>query len=314
MTACANACTDGQPGQRLADSALGGTEIRAIDHLVLPVTTLALARSRLTALGFTVAPDARHPFGTGNCCVFFKNSTYLEPITIMDRNAADLAAAERVVFVRRIKRFTERRGEGFAMVALTSEDAEADHIVFEKAGIADGSTYHFVRDATLPDGEEREIGVALAYADFPAAPDAAFFACQHLAKEILFQPEYLEHPNGVLGVSTIVAVTERPRDFAPFLATATGNEVSDSENGSQADLDGQNIAIVTPEEFQARYDVAPPNPRRGMLFSAFELEVLEIERAAGYAGRGAKRHADRIVVPAAPGLGAVIAFRGTPSG
>ena len=68
--------------------------MRAIDHLVLPVTTLTLARSRLTSLGFTVAPDARHPFGTGNCCVFFKNRTYLEPITILDRNATDLAAAE----------------------------------------------------------------------------------------------------------------------------------------------------------------------------------------------------------------------------
>ena len=89
-----------------------------IDHLVLPVTTLALARSRLTGLGFTVAPDARHPFGTGNCCVFFENRTYFEPITILDRAAADIAAAEGVFFVRRIKRFTERQGEGFAMLAL----------------------------------------------------------------------------------------------------------------------------------------------------------------------------------------------------
>ena len=69
--------------------------MRSIDHLVLPVTTLTLARSRLTSLGFTVAPDAQHPFGTGNCCVFFKDRTYLEPITIVDRTAADMAAAER---------------------------------------------------------------------------------------------------------------------------------------------------------------------------------------------------------------------------
>jgi hypothetical protein len=278
------------------------------------VTTLTLARSRLTSLGFTVAPDARHPFGTGNCCVFFRNSTYLEPITILDRNASDIAASEGLVFIKRIKRFTERRGEGFAMVALGSEDAEADRAAFAKAGIGEGDVYRFSRNATLADGEEREIGVALAYADFPAAPDATFFACQHLAKDVLFQPNYLEHPNGAVGVSAIVAVAEKPQDFAPFVAKATGQEPHDAETEVQVDAGGQSIAIVTPENFRARYDVEPPNPRRGMLFAAFELQVLEIERAAGYAGRSAKRQADRIVVPAAPGLGAVIAFRSAPSG
>ena len=46
-----------------------------------------------------------------------------------------------------------------------------------------------------------------------------------------------------------------------------------------------------------------------MLFAAFEVKVLELDRAARYAGRAAKRHEERIVVPAAPGLGAVVAFR-----
>ncbi|HWT31341.1 MAG TPA: VOC family protein, partial [Propylenella sp.] len=71
-----------------------------------------LARSRLTSLGFNVAPDARHPFGTGNALVFFADRSFLEPITIVDRGAADMAAAEGFFFVRRIKRYTERQGEG----------------------------------------------------------------------------------------------------------------------------------------------------------------------------------------------------------
>jgi len=294
---------------------LGGSGIRAIDHLVLPVTTLPLARSRLTSLGFTVAPDARHPFGTGNCCVFFKNQTYLEPITILDRNATDTAASEGLIFVKRIKRFTERRGEGFAMVALASEDAEADHRAFEKAGISDGEVYRFTRKATLADGEEREIGVTLANADFPAAPDAAFFACQHHAKDVLFQPQYLEHPNGVTGVSAVVAVAEKPDDFRALLGKLIGDEhVRAVDKGLEADLAEQRLFLMTPENFRGRYDLDSPSPRRGMLFAAFELQVLEIERAASCAGRNARRHADRIVVPAAPGLGAVIVFKSAQSG
>jgi hypothetical protein len=284
--------------------------IRAIDHLVLPVTTLSLARSRLTRLGFTVAPDARHPFGTGNCCVFFKDRTYLEAITLIDRAAADMAAAERNVFVRRIKRFSERQGEGFAMVALTSNDADADRAAFEKAGIGGGPIYRFSRTAELPDGTESEIGVALAHAEFPASADAAFFACQHFAKDVLFNADYLDHPNGVTGISAVTAVAENPADFHMLLTGVTGRRTLRSTSpGIEAGNKKTRFLILTPAGFRARYDLDPPNPRRGMLFAAFDLTVLELDRAAGYAGRGAKRHDDRIVVPPGPGLHAVMSFR-----
>ena len=50
---------------------------RALDHLVLPTTSLAVARDRLTTLGFTVAPDGVHPFGTVNCCIYLADGTFL---------------------------------------------------------------------------------------------------------------------------------------------------------------------------------------------------------------------------------------------
>ena len=82
--------------------------------------------------------------------------------------------------------------------------------------------YRFTRKATLPDGAEREIGFALAYTDFSPAPDATFFACQHLAKDVLFQPAYVDHPNGARGVSAVVAVAEDPAEFLPIVSGATG--------------------------------------------------------------------------------------------
>jgi hypothetical protein len=283
--------------------------MRGIDHLVLPVTTLSLARTRLTALGFNVAPDARHPFGTGNACVFFANRSYLEPITILDRGAADLAAAEGLFFVKRIKRFTERQGEGFAMAALKSADAEADAAAFERAGIGAG-TFRFARPATQPDGSEREIGVALAYAEAGEAPDATFFACQHLAADALFQPDFLAHPNGATGVAAITAVAKNPADFRRLLTGATGQrELRGTPMGIEALVGGQSIAILTRAGFVARYGVAAPDPRRGLLFAALDLAVDDLEQAARFAGPNALHGDARIVVPAAPGLGAVLAFR-----
>jgi hypothetical protein len=273
-----------------------------------------LARSRLTNLGFTVAADAVHPFGTGNCCVFFKDRTCLEPITILDRNRADMSAAEGFAFVKRLKRFTERQGEGFAMVALRSEDAEADRTEFERANAGSQPTHRFSRMARLPDGSEREVGFVVAFADFPTAPDATFFVCQHLAQEVLFQPGYLEHGNGALGLSAVAAVAEDPASFRAMFATATGQkELTSAESGLEAEVDGQTLLVLTPAGFRARYDIDPPNPRRGLRFAAFEVKVANLDRAARYAGSAAKRHEDRIVVPTAPGLGSVIAFRRAPN-
>jgi hypothetical protein len=284
--------------------------MRPIDHLVLPVTTLMLARSRLTSLGFNVAPDARHPFGTGNALVFFADRTFLEPITIVDRAAADMAAAEGLFFVKRIKRYTERQGEGFAMVALRSPDAEGDRADFERAGLGAGPVFRFTRKATMSDGSEAEVGFAIVQAEDPAAADAAFFACQHIATDALFQGPFLEHPNGAAGVAAVTAVAERPEEFREFLAAATGAaEPYAGEAVLEAVLDRQTIGIVTPAAFRDRYGVPAPEPRRGLLFAAFDVVVADLDRAIGYAGPTASRREGRIVIPPAPGLGATLAFR-----
>ena len=65
---------------------------RLLDHLVLPVAELSAARNRLTQLGFTVAADAQHPFGTENACVSLADKTYLEPIAVASREDCEAAA------------------------------------------------------------------------------------------------------------------------------------------------------------------------------------------------------------------------------
>lgn len=282
--------------------------VHAIDHAVLPVTTLTLARSRLTALGFTVAPDARHPFGTGNCCVFFENHSYLEPITIQDRDAADEAAAEGVYFVRRLKRFTERHGEGFAMLALSTGDAEGERRRFEDAGVSAGDVFSFNRMATLPDGTERKLGFSLAFAETAKAPDATLFACRHLDRDALLQPERIAHANTATGIRGVAAVAAAPGEFADLLAAATDRTPDVSPDSIETTLDGQSIAVLTPEAFRGRYDSEPPDPRRGLLFAAIEIDVSDMDRAAERVGGAARRGEHRIVVPPAPGLSTLVTF------
>ena len=61
---------------------------------------LGVARTRLTALGFTVAPNGVHPFGTANCCVYLSDGTFLEPLAIDDAVQANATARAGNVFTR----------------------------------------------------------------------------------------------------------------------------------------------------------------------------------------------------------------------
>ncbi len=58
--------------------------IRPIDHIVISLPDLDLARRRFAELGFNVNPVARHNFGTENTIIPFSNGTFIEPLGIGD--------------------------------------------------------------------------------------------------------------------------------------------------------------------------------------------------------------------------------------
>src|SRR5690606_31308834 len=104
-----------------------------------PTADLDLACGRLTRLGFTVAPRGVHPFGTENCCVYFSDNTFIEPLAVADRAATDAAATVGNVFVARDRTYRENLGsEGFSAVVFGSEDADEDHRRYVRAGVSAG--------------------------------------------------------------------------------------------------------------------------------------------------------------------------------
>jgi hypothetical protein len=107
-----------------------------------------------------------------------------------------------------------------------------------------------------------------------------------------------------------VAVAENPADFHILLSAVTGQrELRTTSFGVTATVGEQEIMILTLDGFRARYHVAPPDPRRGLLFAAFDIVVSDLDAAAARIGSGAERHDDKLVVKAGPGLGAVIGVR-----
>ena len=117
-----------------------------LDHLVLPTASLAVARARLESLGFIVAPTGIHPFGTENCCVFFADGTYLEPLAVGNEQAAAKAIAGGNVFVTRDRLYRENCGnDGISAIVLGTANADADHARFVDAGLSAGDELSFSR-------------------------------------------------------------------------------------------------------------------------------------------------------------------------
>lgn len=285
--------------------------LRAIDHLVLPVGDLDQARRRLEALGFSVAPTARHPFGTANACVFFADGTYLEPLSVYSRETALAAIRTANMFVARDHAFRFRNGQdGLSAVVLKSANAEADDARFRAEGLSGGPMLSFSRPVLQPDGAETTASFHLAFAADLRAPDFFFFACERVNAAPF--PPAPAHPNGVLGLKAVVLSEENPSDFQELVQLVLASRETRAHSfGLEVPEARGAISVLTGEGLQALFGVPARGVGRGLFGEGFVLQVASLEVAAKClvdSGVEFIRNAGRLVVPPQAGQGAFIAF------
>ncbi len=286
---------------------------RAIDHLVLPTGGLDVARARLTALGFTVAPDALHPFGTGNCCVYFRDGTYLEPLAVVDDRTARESWYQGNTFTRRDAAFRFRRGEeGFSALAFATDDAAADHQAFIEIGMSGGSVLEFSRPFVDAAGKSNTATFRLAFLQDFRAPDAFFFTCQRLNAPNVDRSALQAHANGVTGIRSVVLSAPHATAYADFVLMAVDAPMTEEEGGSYTTVRARNGVVrlyeqrVMQREFGASTRAEPGLEFRAVVFGVSDLkgtEQLLKSHKVKFEPRGA-----RLVVHPAPGQGAIFAF------
>ncbi|MBX9457798.1 MAG: VOC family protein [Rhizobium sp.] len=288
------------------------TQSRPLDHLVLPVTDLATARLRLVALGFTVAADARHPFGTENACVYFSDRTYLEPLAI--GNDADCEASARAgnQFTGRDRAFRFRNGEeGFASVALGTDDADADHQSFRAAGLCGGDQLRFSRTMKLPDGTEVEPQFTLSFSADLRSPDFHAFTCERANLPPVDRSMLERHDNGATAIAEVVLSEQDPSAFVGYLQAVTGGEVSAPVSGRlELQVADSRISVLDPATLQNEFGV-PRSSERGLRGEAVVFRVADLAATERLlAGNGVRhmRSGGKILVPREPGQGTLFAF------
>lgn len=285
---------------------------RPLDHLVLPTRDLAVARERLSALGFTVAPEGVHPFGTKNCCVYFADGTFLEPLAIADENAVRRASRSANVFVSRDAIYRYRLGEeGFSALVFATQDALGDHKFFLEEECSAGPMLEF--DRPFVDGEGRRdiASFRLAFAADARAPDIFLFTCQRVRVPKVDRSALEEHANSVLGITEVVLSAPKAADFTSLLLAAVGQEFPDFQrHASVAQAGGSLIVLMDDTEFRSRFG-ATSSGDRGLRARAVVFRVSDLEIVASHLGRNGisfSRRDGRLLVYPAPGQGAIFAF------
>jgi catechol 2,3-dioxygenase-like lactoylglutathione lyase family enzyme len=283
---------------------------RGLDHLVHAVHDLDAAGDFYRRLGFTVGARNRHPWGTHNRIVQFPGC-FIELLTIGEPEKITQAEQGTFSFGAFMRDFLGR-GEGLAMLALESRDAQADAEGFRAAGIGDFAPFHFEREGQRPDGTTVKLGFSLAFARDSRAPDAGFFVCQQHYPQNFWDPAFQTHANGATGIAAIVLVAENPTDHHIFLSALTAvRDLQATSTGVTVETPRGAIQAMDPAAFRLHYGIEPPDVGRGARLAAARFSVRDLAATRGClekSGVAASDHMGRIVVPPTAAHGAILVF------
>ncbi|MEX0955904.1 MAG: VOC family protein [Rhizobiaceae bacterium] len=284
---------------------------RPLEHLVLPVSGLDAARLRLTQLGFTVAPEGLHPFGTANCCVFFSDGTFLEPLDVADLALAERESAAGNVFTRHALEFRSRNGmEGLSALVFGTQNAAGDHEAFIERGLSAGDILNFARDFVTADGLRDRAAFRLAFAASTQAPDCLFFTCERVAVPKGDRSALLSHSNGVTGIARVYMSARDPSALAGFLEGVSGAAAMTIDGGLALQSGSFELLVLTPSALAAQTGLPhddDPEPRfRAVAFAGADVGALEVELNG--AGIDCHNAPAGFVVPSRPGQGAAFIF------
>ena len=193
----------------------------SLDHVALVVADLDRASQTYTRMGFKLSPRSSHkgklapegpvePWGTGNHCAMFATG-YLEILGITDK-----------------KRHSEHvqvlldEYEGLHLIALGCANAggEAKNIR-QRLGKGE-DPYAVSRDVPMTDGSSKQATFNILQLPDETFPEAELFLIEHMIKDVIWQPDMLSQPNGVVGLAEVIVCSDRLQDTAGRLSAALG--------------------------------------------------------------------------------------------
>jgi len=214
--------------------------LSGIDHTLIGVLDLEAARDTWRHLGFTVTPRGRHiGWGTGNYCIMFQGD-YVELLGIVDPTQ----------FLNRLDTLLETRGEGLLGLAFAAASSSDVHAAFPDATQPPKDLGRLLE---LPEGDVIP-RFSLVHFNPEATPGIATFSCTHLTPEMLRRPEWLDHPNGVIGLDGVTVAAAEPSALVPAYAALFGDKALRSGSGRlEVKVGSHTLRFLSPDRLSRRY-------------------------------------------------------------
>lgn len=248
---------------------------RGIDHVVIATRDLDRLAAQYKALGFTVGPRNRHPWGTENHIVQFPGC-FIELIGVAAGAEVPEHEARNRSFGASVRDFIKSH-EGAALLALESRNAIGDAEQFRRLNIGDFEPFHFERHGKDADGKPRTVSFTLAFAAAPNAPQTGFFVCQQHQPQNFWNPSLQQHANGARTIASVVFVTADPSDYHEFFGNFVNQrEMRATSFGLELETGRGQIEVLSPDAFRFRFKQPPPlDPGLGLSIGAVVLAASE---------------------------------------
>jgi hypothetical protein len=267
-----------------------GNEI-FLDHVGHFVPDATAAAAALARAGFAPTPQSIQsnpdgtPTGTGNVTAMFSRG-YVEVLfktadTPLGREF-DLALASHA---------------GVHLAAFSIADAEGQHRRLGEAGFAMRPLVQFQRPVGTPTGP----GVAaftVVRLERGAMAEGRIQMLAHRTENTVWQPRWLTHPNGAIGLVDLVVVCEDVAEAAARFVHFTGRNAESTAFGRAIALDRGQVQLCSREAFTKMLpEITVP---RLPFLGAYALRVRSlaaVEQLLRQGGLALRRLGDALVVP-----------------
>ena len=271
-----------------------------LDHVVINTRDrLDEAVEQYRRLGFTMTPRGYHSLGSMNHLAIF-GTEYLELL------AAGTGANRRPDIMQ--------HPVGLNGLVFGTDDSASAYAAVKAAGVPIDAPMEFNRPVQLDSGTRDAVfrTVTLVPGTIPAG---RIYFCHHFTRDLVWRDEWRHHANGTVGVLRAVIAAETPEVPGTVFSRMFGSDALRPIRGGERLVVGLSaFDIVTPNEVAVQFgDAEPGGDGRTQYMAGLTLRTrsLALTRAALRAGgiEGVRDEDDRLVVPAAQAMGAVLEFR-----
>lgn len=229
-----------------------------IDHPVVTVRDHKTVLEQYRAIGFSPSPVSYHPWGTVLSLMMFRDN-FIELIGVDDPSKFGTNAVNGFCYGRNVGVFLER-AEGLGLVSLHSKNADVDHARLVSRGLTSQGRIDFRRAMKKADGSPDTAVVSLGLFLNEQQRDVSHFICHQHRPELIWVPEWQNHPNGAHAVAAVTYIAHQPSELEQRFAALYGPErLTHTDGGLQVDTGCGMFRILNPAAVrQAFGEIALP--------------------------------------------------------